>query len=224
MSFRRVERRSSFRINILALESAATLTAYVLALRAFVSPAHTLRIGALAAFGAVYYARLNTMARWLLPRELALEEVTFVALVWIPGILASFVVGAAATSSNSKSHDLSPLQLWSIAAAYGAGSWLNTWSELQRKWFKARPVNKGRCFTGGLFAWSRNINYLGDVVLFGAWAAATSAWWNMWVPAVMFLSFKFYHIPDKERYLAQRYAREWPAYAAKTAALVPGVC
>ena len=36
----------------------------------------------------------------------------------------------------------------------------------------------------------------------------------------MFLSFYFHHIPDKEKYLAQRYAKDWPAYEASTKALV----
>ena len=100
---------------------------------------------------------------------------------------------------------------------------LNSFSELQRKWWKARPENKGRCYTLGLFSLARNINYFGDVVLFGGWALATGAWWNAWAPVTMFLSFQFYHVPDKELYLAKRYEKDWPAYRASTKSLIPWV-
>merc|ERR1712032_1283804 len=107
---------------------------------------------------------------------------------------------------------------------YLFGSWMNTWSELQRKWWKARPENKGRCYTEGLFALSRNINYLGDVVLFAGWALVSGRWWNAWVPLMMAASFYFHHIPDKESYLRVRYAQDWPSYEQRVKSFVPFVC
>ena len=101
---------------------------------------------------------------------------------------------------------------------------MNSWSELQRKWWKAKAENKGRCYTLGLFNWSRNINYFGDVVLFGAWALASGAWWNAWVPTAMAAMFYFHHIPEKESYLSERYKTEWPAYVAKTKSFIPFLC
>ena len=62
------------------------------------------------------------------------------------------------------------------------GSYLNSWSELQRKWWKAKHDNKGRCYTGGLFRWSMHVNYFGDVVLFSGWTMLTATWWTFHVP------------------------------------------
>ena len=186
-SFRSAERRSSLRSNIFLLECAVVLFCHVAALHHWARPGPQRVL--LSLFAIIYMGRLNLMARWLLPRELALEEVTFVSLVWVPSILASFTYGAVlcsspASSSSSSSSSVDPTaspsrtQLVVAAAAYFGGSFLNTFSELQRKWWKAQPQNKGRCYTQGLFSLSRNINYFGDVVLFGAWAAATAAWWK----------------------------------------------
>ena len=213
-SFRLVERRSMLRANIFLLECAAVLALQLAALQRYVAPGPQRLL--LAVFAAVYMARLNVMARWLLPRELATEELTIVALVWVPMILASYTYGAAL-------HQPTNAQLLAAAAAYVGGSFLNSFSELQRKWWKARPENKGRCYTLGLFSLARNINYFGDVVLFGGWALATGAWWNAWAPVTMFLSFHFYHVPDKEEYLAKRYEKDWPAYRASTKSMIPWV-
>ena len=135
-SFRLVERRSMFRANIFLLECAAVLALQLAALQRYVAPGPQRRL--LAVFAAIYMARLNVMARWLLPRELATEELTIVALVWVPMILASNTYGAAL-------HQPESAQLLAAAATYVGGSILNSFSELQRKWWKARPENKGRC-------------------------------------------------------------------------------
>merc|ERR1711862_1009632 len=108
---------------------------------------------------------------------------------------------------------------------YALGSYLNTYSELQRKVWKKNPNNKGRCYTLGLFSFSRNINYFGDTMLFAGWALATGNWMNSWAPIVMGLSFYFFHIPDKEKYLATRYAQDWPLYQTQTPyAFIPYIC
>ena len=84
--------------------------------------------------------RVNVTARWLLKREMAWEEITFVPLVWMPAILSSFTYGAAVGNSQQTAAYSSQLML--SVALFGIGSWLNTFSELQRKWWKARPENK----------------------------------------------------------------------------------
>ena len=142
---------------------------------------------------------------------------TFVILIWVPGILVSFTYGAAVSPKATAT------QLTLATLAYVAGSFVNTYSELQRKWWKDQSHNKGRCYTLGLFSLARNINYFGDVVLFAGWALATGWWWNVWVPVAMFLSFYCIHVPEKEKYLAQRYAKDWPGYVASTKSLIPWV-
>ena len=45
------------------------------------------------------------------------------------------------------------------------GSYINTYSEIQRKRFKDNPNNKGKLYTLGLFQYARHINYFGDILL-----------------------------------------------------------
>lgn len=225
-TFRSTQRRSSLRGNIFLIECVAVLSAYFYALKhrlgpaaAAADPSCSHRMSILTSFGLIYMIRLNVMSRFLLKRELAVEELTFVILIWLPSILSSFVL---LTTTDA---DLKALHCTIIAAIYLFGSYLNTYSELQRKIWKGNAANKGRCYTDGLFSFSRNINYFGDTVLFSAWAAATGSWWNIWVPIAMAASFWFHHIPDKEKYLAQRYGRDWDDYTAKTPyAFIPYVC
>eukprot|EP00927_Polykrikos_kofoidii_P018241 TRINITY_DN18419_c0_g2_i1.p1 TRINITY_DN18419_c0_g2~~TRINITY_DN18419_c0_g2_i1.p1 ORF type:complete len:224 (-),score=24.99 TRINITY_DN18419_c0_g2_i1:118-789(-) len=221
---RTISRRSMLRANIFLIECAFVLAAYLFVL---LTPGLVwdglpvascrLRLLLLAAFGVVYMVRLNVMSRWLLPRELSCEELTIVPLMWLPAILASYSLAAICSSGPVNIVDILSTLL------YVVGSFLNSWSELQRKRWKAREGHAGRLFTEGLFALARNINYFGDVVLFAGWACATQAWWNAWVPVVMGLSFYFFHIPDKETYLRKRYADEWPDYEARTKALIPSL-
>ena len=213
-TFRRTARESTIRANMFAIECAAVLILYWYFLQSYVS---WKRCSLLLLFGIVYMARLNIMARWLLPRELAMEELT-VVIAWIACILSSISIGAACRG------EISFLQFWLALVLYSFGSWLNSWSELQRKWWKAKPENKGRCYTLGLFAWSRNINYFGDVILFAGWAIASDCWWNVWVPVAMGAMFYFCHIPDKEAYLSERYKSEWPGYVSSTKSFIPFVC
>ena len=104
-----------------------------------------------------------------------------------------------------------------------AGSYLNTFSELQRKWWKADPANKGHCYTGGLFAHAMHINFFGDMVLFTGWALFTHSIWALALPVLMTAMFVFLHIPGLDAYLEDRYGDEFRAYAEKTKKLVPGL-
>ena len=224
-TFRTAERRSMGRANLFALLCTLILAAYSLVLlrpgtvwAGLPVAAATDRVGILFAFGLIYLLRLNVMARWLLPRELAQEELTVVPL-WVLSILASYSLGAIRLTE-----EMTTLAMGVSILLYVLGSWLNSWSELQRKSWKAMPENKGRCYTRGLFSLSRNINYFGDCVLFAGWAVASGCWWNAWAPVTMAASFQFHHIPDKEAYLSKRYAADWPAYQRRVKAFVPFIC
>ena len=178
-------------------------------------PLLQLRTILLLVFGLVYLIRLVFMALYLLPREISAEELGFVMVFWVPGILTSLAV----LSQPSPIHI--PTAVVSIFL-YIAGSCLNTGSELQRKLWK--HTHPGQCYTEGLFSYSRNMNYFGNVVLFAGWALATSNTWNAWVPLTMAAMFYWFHIPTKERYLAERYGEAWKMYAQTTQSFVPFVC
>eukprot|EP00568_Trieres_chinensis_P008336 CAMPEP_0183292772 /NCGR_PEP_ID=MMETSP0160_2-20130417/1710_1 /TAXON_ID=2839 ORGANISM="Odontella Sinensis, Strain Grunow 1884" /NCGR_SAMPLE_ID=MMETSP0160_2 /ASSEMBLY_ACC=CAM_ASM_000250 /LENGTH=204 /DNA_ID=CAMNT_0025453779 /DNA_START=83 /DNA_END=694 /DNA_ORIENTATION=+ len=203
VDFRNIQRDSNFRANVFLIECIAVLAVYLRVLYHLTPEVYQQhRSILLATFGVIYIIRLNFMSRYLLQREIAIEELTIVILIWIPSILSSFLLVTA-------KQEVSISESFTAVGAYAIGSFLNSYSEFQRKKWKAIPSNKGRCYTGGLFSLCRNINYFGDTVLFAGWAAATGNWRNMWVPLVMGTSFIYHHIPEKERYLAKRYGRDW---------------
>ena len=101
------------------------------------------------------------------------------------------------------------------------GSYLNSYSEMQRKWWKADPANKGHCYTKNLFSYSMHINFFGDVLMFTGWALFTHSLWSLSIPLLMAFSFVFFHIPTLDRYLAHRYGDEFKHYAKKTKVFIP---
>ncbi|HIP51371.1 MAG TPA: DUF1295 domain-containing protein [Campylobacterales bacterium] len=103
------------------------------------------------------------------------------------------------------------------------GSYLNSFSELQRKWWKADQKNKGHLYTKGLFTHSMHINFFGDVVLFTGWSLFTYNFWTLGLPLLMLLSFIFFHIPTLDGYLRERYSEEFLAYEKRTKKLTPFV-
>ena len=104
---------------------------------------------------------------------------------------------------------------------YAVGSWLNTGSELQRKWWKQRPENAGRLFTGGLFRYAVHINYFGDELLFTGYALITGRAWALLVPLLMLAGFLFFNVPELDRHLRAHYGAEFEAYASRTRSFVP---
>ena len=212
-------RPSSLRANIFSAQSAAVLAIYLYVL--LVPDEHMARAGSvrgkvLAVFGCLYIVRLNVMARWLLPRGLGMEELVYFTLVWIPAVLASFAIPAVASQ-----HDIGLSSFVLSLVLYVAGSFLNTWSELERKLL----VNgdDGHFFTAGLFRIPRDINYVFDVLLFAGWAVATGAWWNAWVPISMGLSFCFHNAHDQEEGeadSAQKYSQGRPAFVGVAKVLI----
>lgn len=104
---------------------------------------------------------------------------------------------------------------------YVAGSWLNTTSELGcHRWKKTHP---GRLYTGGLFRYSRHINYFGDTVLFTGYALVSGPWWVLTLPALMTAGFIFEHVPRLDKHLATKYKEEYQRWAGRTARFVPFV-
>lgn len=216
-NFRSAERQSTLNSSIFLAESTGNLIVYIYLLYRSSAEVNLLQTHVLAIAGFVYILRVYLLALYLLRRDISFEEIVVVMLAFFPLVLSSFAL--------NRTESTTAIQLVFGVAAYAIGSFLNTYSELQRKRWKMQPGHKGCCYTQGLFSASRNINYFGDVVLFSGWAMLTGVWWNAWVPIFMFLSFWFYHIPEKEKYLANRYAKEWPSYKKQTPwALVPYVC
>ncbi len=104
---------------------------------------------------------------------------------------------------------------------YLAGSYIGTASEYSRHIWKSRPENQGHLYTGGMFRYSRHINYFGDLLLFLGFGILTTHPWTIIVPLAMALNFVFFIIPAHDSYLATRYGIEFENYAQQTRKLVP---
>jgi protein-S-isoprenylcysteine O-methyltransferase Ste14 len=106
---------------------------------------------------------------------------------------------------------------------FAVGSYLNTGAEYGRLRWKENPAHAGHLYAGGLFRYSRHINYFGDEVLFTGYALATGSPWSFAVPAFMAAGFLFANIPALDRYLARKYPDEFEVYAARTKKFIPFV-
>jgi protein-S-isoprenylcysteine O-methyltransferase Ste14 len=174
----------------------------------------------LVAVACLYWGRHTITLFYLLVRKVEWGEVfglSFFMLSFEVGlcVLAAGVLGVQALP-------MGPLDGVAVALVL-FGSFLNTGSEVQRKWWKSHSRNKGRCYTGGLFKWSMHINYFGDTVLFTGWCMLTANGWVLILPMLMACSFVFFHIPGLDAYLAERYGDEFIEYSKKTKKFIPMV-
>lgn len=103
------------------------------------------------------------------------------------------------------------------------GSYLNSFSELMRKWWKQDKKNKSKAYTKGLFTHAMHINFFGDVVLFSGWALFTYNFWTLGLPLMMMFMFVYFHIPTLDDYLRERYGEEFVEYEKRTKKLIPFV-
>lgn len=167
---------------------------------------------------AIYFLRHGVTLFYLLVRRVAWPEV-----FGLIAFMAFFEIGlliAGGGALRAQPIAFGPLDILSIVL-FATGSWLNTWSEVQRKLWKRDPANKGKCYTSGLFRHSMHINYFGDVMLFTGWSLLTHEAWAVVLPLFMAMMFAFVHIPALDAYLADRYGPAFETYARKTKKLVP---
>lgn len=104
-----------------------------------------------------------------------------------------------------------------------AGSFVNTYSEHQRRRWKRLPENKGKLFTGGLFAASMHPNYFGDLLWVSGYACVTRNAFAWLVPAVLFVFFYFVNIPKLDEHLRAHYGDAFTEYERRTKRLIPFV-
>lgn len=168
----------------------------------------------LAGFGAVLLVRMTFLAMVLLKRRFGWEEAAGVTLA-----VAIYQVGFALLGAGEQA----PLA-WPDLIGIGlfmVGSWMNTWSEMQRRRFKQDPAHAGRLFTGGLFSIVRHPNYCGDLLWVTAWAVVTRNPLSLVVPAILAIAFATYFVPALSRHLEARYGEAYLAWAAQTPSLNP---
>lgn len=106
-------------------------------------------------------------------------------------------------------------------ALFVTGCILNSGGEILRKKWKENAENKGKIYTEGFFKYSRHINYFGDILWVAAYAIVTGNWLASIIPVFLFCFFAFYNAPKLDRYLKDKYGKEYENYAKKTKMLIP---
>ncbi len=165
-------------------------------------------------FSVVVFFRITFTMFYLLKRKIPWGE-----SLSVPTAFALYYLGFAILVLPSTA----PIGIWDYLsiAIFLFGSYLNTTSELQRHFFKANPNNKGKLFTGGLFAHSMHINFFGDILWVLAYAILTQNIWSSTIVIFITLFFALFNVPMLDKYLAPRYGKEFDEYAAHTKRLVP---
>ncbi len=166
------------------------------------------------AFSLVTFARFAFMMFYLLKRKMPWSEV-----ISVPAAFALYYVGFAILILPNQA----ALGVWDIVGigVFLFGGFLNTYSELQRHRFKADATNKGKLYTGGLFAYSLHINFFGDVVWVAGYAIIAAHWLGLGIVLLLLGFFMFSNIPMLDTYLRERYGDAFIEYEGKTKRLIP---
>lgn len=150
---------------------------------------------------------------WICPGTLLL--LTVVYMLGLPGIM--YMLGHCTNNPDIDfpHRDVVALILNVFGSIYSLSY------EMGRFWWKAKPENKGKLHTIGLARFCIHPNYFGDLFTYSGWALATGTSCNLSTPLLMIWMFAYFVMPNSDAYLAQRYPTEFPAYAEKTATLIP---
>lgn len=111
------------------------------------------------------------------------------------------------------------------AALFFTGIVLETIPELQRKWFKDDPKNKGKICDVGLWGWARHINYGGYTI----WRAGYGLAAGGWATGILMAAWQVYHFAANsmgpmDEYMVKRYGSQWEEHRKKVKwLLIPGI-
>ena len=109
----------------------------------------------------------------------------------------------SASLSGSETFPQPPLVFG--ATLYISGMLIEIISEAQRAAFKARPENRGKPYTGGLWKHARHINYGGYALWRAGYAIAAGGWiWGSVIFGWHFYDFSQRGIPALNEYCAKR--------------------
>ena len=167
-------------------------------------------------FHIITFLRLGYMMAVLLKRKIPWEE-----SISVPLAFALYYIGFSIfVLPTSK-----PLDVFDGFAIglFVVGSALNTGGEIRRNKWKNNPENKGKLYTGGLFSYSRHINYFGDLLWVIAYAMMTRNGYAAIIPVFLFCFFAFYNAPKLDNYLKAKYGTDYDRYASRTKMLIPFV-
>ncbi|HYG37502.1 MAG TPA: DUF1295 domain-containing protein [Cytophagales bacterium] len=168
------------------------------------------------AFSIIVFIRLGFMMIYLLKRKIPWEE-----SLSVPMAFALYYIGFALLVLPTNK----PLDFIDYLGIllFAFGSFINSYSELQRHFWKKHPENKGKLYTEGWFKYSMHINYFGDLLWVTAYAIITRNWYSALIPIFLFCLFAFYNIPMLDKYLAGKYGKQFEEYKQKTRKFLPFV-
>jgi steroid 5-alpha reductase family enzyme len=176
--------------------------------------ASNLRRSLLAAAAVLYFLRTLITIFIFSKRRMPWSEVITIAL-WVATIDMLYAY------FGGRNEDSFALTGFVGAFLLLAGSVINTGSELQRHLWKKNPDHAGHLYTGGMFRYSRHINYFGDEVLFTGWMLIAGRAGLLIIPVFMAFLFIFVNIPALDRYLEQWYGEEYLSYAKRVKRFIP---
>ena len=165
-------------------------------------------------FSLIVFLRMGFTMIYLLKRRIPWEESISVSLAFTL-YYVGFALLVLPTDKLLEVIDFIGIGLFSI------GSFLNTFSELQRHFWKQQTENQGKLYTQGLFQYAMHINYFGDVCWVIAYTLITRNLYASIIPLFLIFFFVFYNIPKLDRYLASKYENDFDTYQKNTKKLIP---
>lgn len=139
-------------------------------------------------------------------RSITWTEVFAEAGFIIPLSLLSLAYGSA----NVKDKNLSMIDYLGLVV-FICGTYINFASEYERHIWKSKEENNGHLYVGGMFQYSRHINYFGEILSFFGFSMFCG-WWNVWIPITMGAGMILFSVPELDFYLNKRYPVEWEEY------------
>jgi protein-S-isoprenylcysteine O-methyltransferase Ste14 len=165
-------------------------------------------------FNITIFVRLAYMMIFMLKRKIPWEE-----SISVPMAFALYFIGFPLFVLPI-SEPIDGLDYFALAI-FVVGCILNSGGEILRNQWKKNPENIGKIYTEGFFKYSRHINYFGDLLWVIAYAMITRNVWSITIPVFLFSFFAFYNAPKLDKYLKERYGKEYDEYAKKTKMLIP---
>lgn len=166
------------------------------------------------AFNIIIFLRLAYMMIFLLKRKIPWEE-----SISVPLAFAVYYIGYSLLVLPT-SQPIDSIDYFAIAL-FVMGCVLNSGGEILRDRWKRLPDSKGKIYTQGFFKYSRHINYFGDILWVTAYAIVTRNWYAVSIPVLIVCFFAFYNAPKLDKYLKDKYGKDYDDYARKTKMLIP---
>ncbi|MBS1517844.1 MAG: DUF1295 domain-containing protein [Bacteroidetes bacterium] len=147
------------------------------------------------------------------------RKIPAVECISVTFVFGIYYIGFSLLSLNSESP--SEVTQYTGIFIFTIGSFLNTYSEIQRHFFKKKPENKGKLYSDGLFRYSIHINYFGDILWVTGYAIVTQNFYSYLIPFSLLCFFVFYNIPELDDYLKKNYGSQFDEYSINTKKLIP---